>query len=96
MPSMIRAVLRRSLHDRSLCRVVRRILNDHAQLLFNSSGFRSLGVLIVVVSIIALVSGISAHGETRAFVGSNALLVGLLLAGAAAIYPVILYSNARA
>ena len=52
-----------------------------------------LGVLIVVVSIIALVSGISAHQETRAFVGSNALLIGLLVTGAAAIFPVMLYST---
>jgi cytochrome d ubiquinol oxidase subunit II len=52
-----------------------------------------LGVLIVAVSIIALVSGISAHRETRAFVGSNALLIGLLVTGAAAIFPVMLYST---
>jgi len=52
-----------------------------------------LGVLIVVVSVIALASGISAHRETRAFVGSNALLVGLLVTGAAAIFPVMLYST---
>ena len=69
--------------------VVRRDLVVHAV----HNPFCWLGVLIVVVSIIALVSGISAHGETRAFVGSNALLVGLLLAGAAAIYPVMLYST---
>jgi cytochrome d ubiquinol oxidase subunit II len=52
-----------------------------------------LGVLIVALSIIALVSGISAHRETRAFVGSNALLIGLLVTGAAAIFPVMLYST---
>src|SRR5262249_51351071 len=52
-----------------------------------------LGVLIVAVSIIVLVSGISAHRETRAFVGSNALLAGLLVTGATAIYPVMLYST---
>src|SRR6516225_2217718 len=52
-----------------------------------------LGVLIVALSIIALVSGISAHRETRAFVGSNALLTGLLVTGAAAIFPVMLYST---
>src|SRR6516164_2924672 len=69
--------------------VVRRDLIVHAV----HNPFCWLGVLIVAVSIIALVSGISAHGETRAFVGSNALLVGLLLAGAAAIYPVMLYST---
>jgi len=52
-----------------------------------------LGVLIVALSIIALVSGISAHRETWAFVGSNALLIGLLVTGAAAIFPVMLYST---
>jgi cytochrome bd ubiquinol oxidase subunit II len=52
-----------------------------------------LGVLIVAVSIITLASGISAHQETRAFVGSNALLIGLLVTGAAAIFPVMLYST---
>ena len=52
-----------------------------------------LGLLILLVSVIALASGISAHRETRAFVGSNALLVGLLVTGAAAIFPVMLYST---
>ena len=33
------------------------------------------------------------HRETRAFVGSNALLIGLLVTGAAAIFPVMLYST---
>jgi len=52
-----------------------------------------LGLLIVVMSIIALVSGISAKREMRAFVGSNALLAGLLVTGAAALFPVMLYST---
>jgi len=59
----------------------------------DSNPFCWLGVLIVALSIIALVSGISAHRETRAFVGSNALLIGLLVTGAAAIFPVMLYST---
>ena len=52
-----------------------------------------LGLLILLLSIIALISGISAQREMRAFVGSNALLVGLLVTGAAALFPVMLYST---
>lgn len=55
--------------------------------------FCLLGLLIIVASIIALASGISAQREMRAFVGSNALLVGLLVTGAAALFPVMLYST---
>jgi cytochrome bd-type quinol oxidase subunit 2 len=52
-----------------------------------------LGLLIIVVSIIALVSGISVQQEMWTLVASNALLVGLLVTGAAAIFPVMLYST---
>jgi cytochrome d ubiquinol oxidase subunit II len=52
-----------------------------------------LGALVVLGSAIALVSGLSTRGETRAFLGSNFLLVGLLAAGGAAIYPVMLHST---
>jgi cytochrome bd-type quinol oxidase subunit 2 len=52
-----------------------------------------LGLLIVVVSIFALASGISAQREMRTSLGSNALLVGLLVTGAAALFPVMLYST---
>ena len=55
--------------------------------------FSWLGLLILFSSIIALISGISAQREMRAFVGSNALLVGLLVTGAAALFPVMLYST---
>jgi cytochrome bd ubiquinol oxidase subunit II len=58
-----------------------------------SNPFCRLGLLIVIGSIIALISGLSTGRETRVFVGSNALLVGLLVTGAAAIFPVMLYST---
>ena len=58
-----------------------------------SNPFCWLGLLIVVGAIIALISGLSARRERTAFFGSNALLVGLLVAGAAAIFPVMLYST---
>jgi cytochrome d ubiquinol oxidase subunit II len=58
-----------------------------------SNPFCWLGMLIVVGAIIALISGLSTRRETRAFVGSSALLVGLLVTGAAAIFPVMLYST---
>lgn len=58
-----------------------------------SNPFCWLGMLIVVGAIIALISGLSTRRETRAFVGSSALVVGLLVTGAAAIFPVMLYST---
>ena len=52
-----------------------------------------LGLLVVIVSTITLISGLSSRREMRAFVGSNFLLVGLLATGGAAIFPVMLYST---
>src|SRR5713101_5892086 len=52
-----------------------------------------LGLLVVIVSTIMLISGLSTRQEMRAFVGSNFLLGGLLATGAAAIFPVMLYST---
>ena len=52
-----------------------------------------LGLLVVIVSTITLISGLSTRREMRAFLGSNGLLVGLLATGAAAIFPVMLYST---
>jgi cytochrome d ubiquinol oxidase subunit II len=52
-----------------------------------------LGLLVVLVSAITLISGLSTRGEKRAFVGSNGLLVGLLTTGGAALFPVMLYST---
>jgi cytochrome d ubiquinol oxidase subunit II len=52
-----------------------------------------LGLLVVIVSIILLISGLSTRREILAFIGSNLLLVGLLATGGAAIFPVMLYST---
>jgi cytochrome d ubiquinol oxidase subunit II len=52
-----------------------------------------LGLLVVVVSIPALISGFSNSDEMRAFLGSNLFLVGLLFTAGAAIFPVMLYST---
>ncbi len=55
--------------------------------------FSWVGLLIVIGSTIAILSGLSTRREMRAFVGSNFLLVGVLATGAAAIFPVMLYST---
>ncbi len=52
-----------------------------------------LGLLLVCVAASTLVSGIMTRGERRAFIGSNLLLAGLLVTGAAAIFPIVLYST---
>jgi cytochrome bd ubiquinol oxidase subunit II len=69
--------------------VVRPDLPGHA--IYNP--FCWLGLLVLVVSASTLISGLSTGREMRAFVGSNLLLVGLLATGAAAIFPVMLYST---
>jgi cytochrome d ubiquinol oxidase subunit II len=58
-----------------------------------SRPFCWLGLLVVMVSTITLISGLSTRREMRAFVGSNFLLVGLLATGGAAMFPVMLYST---
>ena len=58
-----------------------------------SNLFCWLGLLIIVGSVMALSSGLSTHREARAFGGSSALLVGLLVTGGASIFPVMLYST---
>jgi cytochrome bd ubiquinol oxidase subunit II len=58
-----------------------------------SNPFCWLGVLVIIVSTITLVSGLSTRREKQAFVGSTFLLVGLLATGGAAIFPVMLYST---
>jgi cytochrome bd ubiquinol oxidase subunit II len=58
-----------------------------------SNPFWWLGLIVVVVSIIALVSGLAGRRERRAFLASNFLIVGLLATGAAAIFPVMLRSS---
>jgi cytochrome d ubiquinol oxidase subunit II len=52
-----------------------------------------VGVLVISISAIALAFGLCARLETYAFVASNFLIMGLLAMGAAAIFPVMLYST---
>ena len=52
-----------------------------------------LGLLVAIFSTIALISGLSTRREMRAFLGSNLLVVGLLITGGAAIFPVMLHST---
>lgn len=52
-----------------------------------------LGLLMAVASTAALVSGLSTRREMRAFLGSSFILVGLLVTGGAALFPVMLYST---
>jgi cytochrome bd-type quinol oxidase subunit 2 len=52
-----------------------------------------LGLLIVAISSITLISGLSTRREMRAFLSSNSLIVGLLTTGGAVIFPVMLYST---
>jgi cytochrome d ubiquinol oxidase subunit II len=59
--------------------------------IYNPFGW--LGVLVVIGATITLLSGLSTRRETRAFVGSSFLVVGLLVTGGAAIFPVMLYST---
>ena len=51
------------------------------------------GLLIVIASTVTLASGLAKRNELRSFIASNFLLVGLLATGAAAIFPVMLYST---
>ena len=52
-----------------------------------------LGCLVIIVSGVMLVSGLVAGLERRAFIGSNGLIVGVLGTGAAALFPIMLYST---
>ena len=52
-----------------------------------------LGLVVIVASTITLISGLTTRRELRAFVGSNFLIFGLLITGAAAIFPVMLQST---
>jgi cytochrome bd ubiquinol oxidase subunit II len=69
--------------------VVRPDLLGHA--IFNPVWW--LGLLLVCAAAIMLVSGLAARREMRSFIGSNLLLAGLLATGAAALFPVVLYST---
>jgi cytochrome bd ubiquinol oxidase subunit II len=72
-------------------RIVRPDLPGHAL----SNPFWWLGLVVTVVSIVALVSGLAGRRELQAFLGSNFLIAGLLATGAAAIFPVMLHSTLR-
>ena len=52
-----------------------------------------IGLLLIVAAACALFSGLTKGLERRAFVGSNLLLIGLLVTGSAAFFPVMLYST---
>jgi cytochrome d ubiquinol oxidase subunit II len=52
-----------------------------------------VGMIVVVASVWALVSGIRGYHEMKAFVGSNFLIIGILATGGASIYPVMLLST---
>jgi len=52
-----------------------------------------LGGIVILVSAFTLLSGLRDRQEMRAFLGSNFLIIGLLVTGAVTIFPVILYST---
>jgi cytochrome bd ubiquinol oxidase subunit II len=52
-----------------------------------------VGLVVIIVSAITLVSGLVNRREQRAFIGSNGLIVGVLGTGAAALFPIALYST---
>ena len=52
-----------------------------------------LGLAVILVSTVALTSGLTSRRELRAFIGSNFVIFGLLATGAAAIFPVMLHST---
>src|SRR5260370_5131568 len=58
-----------------------------------SNPFWWIGLVMILVSTITLISGLTNRREVRAFIGSNFLIVGLLATGAAAIFPVMLHST---
>jgi cytochrome d ubiquinol oxidase subunit II len=51
------------------------------------------GLIVIATSACALISGIRCNHEKRAFLGSNFLVIGMLATGAAAIFPVMLFST---
>ncbi|MGA2851014.1 MAG: cytochrome d ubiquinol oxidase subunit II [Terracidiphilus sp.] len=52
-----------------------------------------LGVVVVLIAIGTMFSGLMNRHDTRAFIGSNLIVAGLLITGSAAIFPVMLYST---
>jgi cytochrome d ubiquinol oxidase subunit II len=55
--------------------------------------FGWLGLIVIIIAAIALISGLAGRREMQAFAASNALLAGLLVTGAAALFPVMLTST---
>ena len=55
--------------------------------------FAWLGVLGVIGGLLAVFSGLHRRVELLATLGSGAFIVGLMVAGAAAVFPVMLYST---
>jgi len=58
-----------------------------------SNPFCSVGLIVIAVSVGTLISSLATHRERRAFLASNFLIVGLLMTGSAAIFPVMLHST---
>jgi cytochrome d ubiquinol oxidase subunit II len=52
-----------------------------------------IGLLVILGGTYAVISGLTKLQERRTFVGSNLLLIGLLVTGSAAFFPVMLYST---
>lgn len=52
-----------------------------------------LGLFILIVSILTLIAGLANRREMLAFAGSNGCIIGLMFSGAAALFPVVLYST---
>jgi cytochrome d ubiquinol oxidase subunit II len=58
-----------------------------------SNPFWWIGLVAIIGSTITLISGLTSRHELSAFAGSNFLIFALLATGAAAIFPVMLYST---
>src|SRR5262249_26965063 len=52
-----------------------------------------LGAAVIGGAVLLLIAGLTTGREDRAFLGSNALLAGILATGGSAIYPVMLHST---
>jgi cytochrome bd ubiquinol oxidase subunit II len=52
-----------------------------------------LGWVVIIISGFALISSLASGHERRAFIGSNGVLVGIFGTGAAALFPIMLYST---
>jgi cytochrome d ubiquinol oxidase subunit II len=55
--------------------------------------FAWLGLAFVVGGLIAVFTGLSARRERRTVVGSSAFIAGLMIAGAASVFPIMLHST---